>query len=511
MSLDSTRFEAGRETGLETNAATGLDLRDSGRPGRPGRPRVAVVGGGLAGLQAALACADAGLQVSLFEARARLGGATWSSERDGLRLDNGQHVFLRCCLAYRDFLRRLGVEDRVVLQRRLAIPVAAPDGRLAWIRRSRLPSPAHLAPSLLAYHHLTSSERLQAALDVRALGRLDPESDAVDARRLGDWLAERGASERSIDHFWDLMVRATLNIPAREASLALVARVFQTGLLEAADAGDLGWSAVPLQSLHGEAAARALVEAGGSIRLRTPVSSIRVDDPARPVLRVGDRAVAFDAVIVAVPHQAVGGLLPKEAAVDADALERLGASPILNLHVGFDRRVMDHAVLACVDSPIQWLFDRTQSSGFEGGQLLALSLSGAEPWVGRSRAELREIFLPALAAILPAAGDARATFFRVHCDRAATFRQGPGMRRLRPGTRTATPRIFLAGAYTRTGWPATMEGACLSGLAAAREAALAVSARIDAAEEVPEEVPEDAAEGGDRMGSGCGAGGVRNE
>ncbi len=486
-----TSVETGREVGAETGGCamgfeTGLET-GGGETTRElanssSRPRVAVVGGGLAGLQAALACADAGLRVSLFEARARLGGATWSRERDGLRLDNGQHVFLRCCQAYRDFLRRLGVEDQVVLQRRLAIPVAAPGGRLGWIRRSALPAPAHLAPSLIAYHHLTRPERLRAALDVRALGRLDPESDAVDARRLGDWLAERGASERSVDCFWDLMVRATLNLPAREASLALVARVFQTGLLEAADAGDLGWSAVPLQSLHGEAAARALADAGGWIQLRTPVREIRVDDAARPVLRVGDRLVGFDAVIVAVPHQAVGGLLPKEAAVDGDALERLGASPILNLHVGFDRRVMDHDVLACVDSPIQWLFDRTQSAGFEDGQLLALSLSGAEPWVGRSRAELEEIFLPALAAILPAARDARATYFRVHCDRAATFRQGPGTRRLRPGTRTATPRIFLAGAYTRTGWPATMEGACLSGLAAAREAALAVSGRMESVE-----------------------------
>ncbi len=438
-------------------------------------PHIAVIGGGLAGLQAALACADAGARVSLFEARLRLGGATWSTQRDGLALDNGQHVFLRCCRAYRDFLRRLGVEDRVELQPRLAVPVAAPGGRLAWIRRAPLPAPAHLAPSVLRYAHLSLGERLHAGLTAQAIGRLDLEDPAVDARSLGDWLSERGESDAAIDRFWDLLVRATLNLPAREASLALAAKVFQTGLLERADAGDVGWARVPLQSLHGEPGEAALRAAGSAVHLRAPVEAIDASDPSHPALRVAGQRVDADAIVVAVTHDVAADLLPKEAGLNADSLRRLGAAPIVNVHVVFDRRVMGHPFAACIDSPLQWVFDRTESSGLERGQLLSISLSGADSWVGRSQAELREIFLPALADVFPAAAGARVERFVVTCERAATFRQRPGTGVLRPGTRTEAPRIFLAGAYTDTGWPATMEGACLSGLAAAREALLTAS------------------------------------
>jgi squalene-associated FAD-dependent desaturase len=440
-----------------------------------GAPHVAVVGGGLAGLQAALACADAGARVSLFEARARLGGATWSSERDGFWLDNGQHVFLRCCHAYRAFLRRLGVEEQVVLQRRLEVPVAAPGGRLAWIRRAPLPAPGHLAPSVLRYRHLSLGERLHAGVTARAIGRLDLDDPAVDARSLGDWLAERGESDAAIDRFWDLLVRATLNLPAREASLSLAAKVFQTGLLERADAGDVGWARVPLQALHGEPAAAALRAAGAAVELRAPLQAIDASDPQRPRLRVAGETLAVDALVLATTHDVAADLLPAEAGVDRDALRRLGAAPIVNVHVVYDRPVMERPFVACIDSPLQWVFDRSASSGLERGQLLSISLSGADPWVGRSRAELREVFLPALAEVFPAARAARVEQFAVTCERAATFRQGPGTRALRPPARTAAPRVFLAGAYTDTGWPATMEGACLSGLAAAREALLAAS------------------------------------
>lgn len=438
-------------------------------------PHIAVIGGGLAGLQAALACADAGARVSLFESRVRLGGATWSNRRDGLSLDNGQHVFLRCCHAYRAFLRRLGVEERVELQARLAVPVAAPGGRLAWIRCAPLPAPAHLAPSVLRYAHLSLRERLRAGLTAQAIGRLDLDDPAVDARSLGDWLAERGESDAAIDRFWDLLVRATLNLPAREASLALAAKVFQTGLLERADAGDVGWARVPLQALHAEPGEAALRAAGGAVHRRAAVDAIDASDPLRPALRVAGERVDADAVVVAVPHDVAADLLPKEAGVDADALRRLGAAPIVNLHVVFDRPVMAHPFVACIESPLQWVFDRSESSGLERGQLLSISLSGADAWVGRSQAELREIFLPALGDVFPAARSARVERFAVTCERAATFRQGPGTRALRPGARTDAPRVFVAGAYTDTGWPATMEGACLSGLAAARDALLAAS------------------------------------
>ena len=240
-------------------------------------PHVAVVGGGLAGLSAAVACCDAGARVSLFEARVRLGGATWSTRREDLDVDNGQHVFLRCCTAYRAFLRRIGAEGRVSLQRRLAVPVVAPGGRAAWIRRHPLPSPAHLAPSLLRFGWLPLRGRLRAAWTARRLGALDLADPALDAQSFGAWLSERGESDAAIDGFWDLLVRPTVNLPAREASLALAAKVFQTGLLGAPDAGDIGWATVPLEALHAEPAARVLADAGARVHCgaRSPASPRR--------------------------------------------------------------------------------------------------------------------------------------------------------------------------------------------------------------------------------------------
>jgi hydroxysqualene dehydroxylase len=194
-----------------------------------GAPEIAVVGGGLAGVTAALACTDAGARVRLFEARAWLGGATFSTEKRGLSIDNGQHVFMRCCTAYRGLLARLGVEHLVELQPRLAVPVLAPGRPRAWIRRHALPAPAHLAPSLLGFAHLPLAARLRAARAARGFAALDPDDRALDDESLGDWLAKRGVRDAASLAFWDLLIRPTLNVRAPEASLALAARVLRTG------------------------------------------------------------------------------------------------------------------------------------------------------------------------------------------------------------------------------------------------------------------------------------------
>ena len=434
-------------------------------------PRVAVVGGGLAGLAAALACADAGVQVALFEARTRLGGATWSTRHRGLEIDNGQHVFLRCCEAYLAFLARLGVRDKVALQDRLAVPVASPGRPLAWIRRGALPAPAHLARSLLGFHHLPFSARLRAALSARRIAALDPDDAALDALSLGDWLARRGESDAAIDGLWDLLVRATLNLPAREASLALAVKVLRTGFLDRADAADLGWPTVPLSRLHAGPAEAALRKAGAEIHLRAPVDAIECGPGARPALRAGGARIELDAVILATDHESAARLAPAAAGLSPRRLAALGRSPIVNLHVVLDRPVLAHPFLAGFGTPLQWIFDRTDAAGAgPGHQVLAISLSGADAWRKRSLSDLRAIFVPALEALLPAARGARAVDFFATCEPAATFRQAPGTRALRPPARTAAPGLFLAGAWTDTGWPATMEGAVRSGLSAARAA-----------------------------------------
>jgi squalene-associated FAD-dependent desaturase len=435
--------------------------------------RVIVIGGGLAGIAAALDCADADAEVTLVEVRPRLGGAAYSFERDGLWLDNGQHVFLRCCEAYRALLDRLGSAGDTVLQDRLELAVLAPGRPTAWLRRTGLPAPLHLAGSLLRYRHLSPAERIAVVRAAAALGRVDPDDPATDRRSFGDWLADRGQSQAAVDALWELIGRPTLNLNARDASLAAAAFVFRVGLLERAEAGDIGYARAPLQRIHGDAALMALQSAGVEVRLGWRATAIDHHDAHFTVAGASDRLDA-DAVVLAVPHERAAGLLPSGSGPDPDALALLGNSPIVNLHVCYDRRVFEHEFAAAVGSPVQYVFDRTDSSGLERGQCLAVSLSAADEEADMPADELRSCFETALAELLPAAAGARIERFVVTREHMATFRVAPGARTLRPGPRTAIDGLTLAGAWTDTGWPATMEGAVRSGHEAAKVALAAV-------------------------------------
>ena len=257
----------------------------------------------------------------------------------------------------------------------------------------------------------------------------------------------------------------TLNLPAEQASLSAAVKVFRTGLLDSAAACDIGVPAVPFRRLHAEPAAAALTQAGGEIRLGTPVRGVSADHR----LSLDGGTEEADAVILAVPHETAPALAPP-AALDRDALAGLGTSPIVNLHVHYDRRVLEAPLAATIGSPVQWLFDRTEAAGAREGQLVAVSLSHAVDEIGASVGELRARYLPALARLMPVAGGATVLDFAVTHEPRATFRAAPGAGRLRPGTRTPVPGLYLAGAWTDTGWPATMEGAVRSGLAAAQAA-----------------------------------------
>jgi squalene-associated FAD-dependent desaturase len=428
-------------------------------------PSVAIVGGGLAGITAALDCVRAGSTVTLLEARGRLGGAAYSFTRDGLRADNGQHVFLRCCTAYRDLLEELAATDLVALQPRLRIPVLGPDGRRGWLYRSGLPAPLHLAGALVRYPFLDMRRRLAVARAMQRLRRVDVDDPAVDARSFGDWLREQGQDAQTVEVVWGLIVRPTLNLVSEDASLAQAAYVFQQGLLQDATAGDIGHARVPLGEIHDEAARRALARAGVTVHLRRSASAIT---PVRGRFSIeisGAPSCCADRVILAVPHDKAARLLPAEARVDAPAL---GRSPIVNLHVVYDRRVLDVPFAAGVHTPVQWVFDRTESAGLSSGQYVVVSLSAADEDVVASVADLRARYLPALARLLPEAAVATVRTFFVTRDHAATFRAAPGTRAHRPGAATALPGLALAGAWTDTGWPATMEGAVRSGHTAAR-------------------------------------------
>ena len=407
-------------------------------------PRVAVIGGGLSGIAAALDCAQAGARVTLVEVRPRLGGAAYSFEREGLRIDNGQHVFLRCCTAYRALLERLGSERGVFLQPRLEIPVVSPGGEVSVLRRSSLPAPLHLAGALLRYRRLTVGERVRVARAALALGRLDPRAPELDGRTLGEWLAAHGQSPRAVAALWDLIALPALNLPAAQASLALAAFVFQRGLLGRADAGDIGFHRRPLSEIVGDPAERALRAAGVELRLgwraeRVEVTGagfevqrsgvpdvadgegaseearggdgtseeVRGGDGASEEVRGGDGAseevrggdgtseeavggegahgrgawsegeegVSADAVIVALPHARAAGVIEPHDDATAARAGALRDSPIVNLHVVYDRVVCELPFAAGVGTPVQYVFDRSEAGGVGEGNAVPRRLA----------------------------------------------------------------------------------------------------------------------------------------
>jgi squalene-associated FAD-dependent desaturase len=411
--------------------------------------KVVVVGGGLAGLAAALELVDAGHPVSLIEARPMLGGAVQTlPERDGDPSpppDNGQHIALGCFTAYRAFLARIG-QAGAVRRSPLALPVIAPDGRTAAI--------APGVGGLLRYRHLSLADRLAVARVTRTLARLNPvehddETFAALLRRLGQ-------SESVIERFWDVFMRPALNLPSAEASAALALFTVQTALLADREASDVVLPAAPLGWMHGEAAAAALARGGAVVRTRARVTALAED---AAILADGER-VAADAFVVAVPPSESARLL-------GEAAPRLGESPIVSVHLLFDRLLLRAPLAALLGSPAHWVFDRGRLTGHEPGrgQYLTVVASGAPDLAALRGRELVELVASELTERL---GRAELAWSRVSREPAATFAGRPGTARLRPGPRTARENVVRAGAWTDTGWPATMESAVRSGRRAAR-------------------------------------------
>lgn len=427
--------------------------------------RVGVIGGGLAGIAAVLTLADAGLDVTLLERRPHLGGLTTSIERDGYSFDNGQHVFLGCCSAYQRLIERLGATEQVYLQPRLEMPVLSTHGIRSSITRSRLPAPLHLVSSLARYRHLSVKERILLARAVVALLRLDLTDPSLDTRTFGDWLRHHGQSQRAIDRLWNLIIQPTLNVTTDQASLALAAQVFRVGFLQRANGADVGWSVVPLATLHGSNAASTLDDAGVEVLLNTAAHAITPRSDGGFSVQTSGADLDFDALIVSTAPRVAATL--GALAGEAHLAERLGTSPIVNIHFVLDRKVTELKIAACLDSPIEFLFDRTDASGVTAGQCLVISLSAADRYIGIGTSELVPKFFDALRELFPKARDAQLLSAVVTREYAATFRSTPGIESLRPSTTTAVPGLFLAGAWCDTGWPATMEGAVRSGNEAA--------------------------------------------
>jgi squalene-associated FAD-dependent desaturase len=455
--------------------------------------RAVVVGGGLAGIAAAIDLADAGLPVTLLEARPWLGGATWSFGRRGLTIDNGQHIFLRCFTEYRELLNRLDVADRAEIQDRLDLTVLTADGP-QQIRRSGWPAPMHLARMLAGYRPLSRSERLAVVPAVSAMWLSDLSSHGDTT--VADWLSRHGQGKRARRQLWDLFLVPVLNAASEQADLGTAAGVINAALLSSRDQADLGLTTVPLRDLHGGPAARMLAQLGVEVRLGAQVTGITRGPRGGFRVHVGpgrgehESQLAFgqcepdvlraSGVVLAVPAWSAVPLAPPELAPQVGTWRRLEQSPVVSLHVTYDTRVTRLPFALSTDTPLRWIVDKTASAGLHTGQYLAASIPAAVEFVDAPAGVIREQFLPVLERLFPAAATAGVEDFFVTRERSATFRPLPGSAAVRPDQQTRLPGFALAGAWTKTGWPDSMEGAVRSGHLAA-EYVLRSLARDEAA------------------------------
>lgn len=447
--------------------------------------RVAIVGGGLAGLAAACDLADGGHQVTVYEKRPFAGGKTYSfADREtGEQVDNGQHVFMACTTEYTDFLRKLGTLGLTRRQKRLSVPVFDERGRRSVLRSTGMPAPLHLGWSFLHYRHVPNRDKPGIVRILLAASRMsESERLALHDISLGEWLRDHGQSERQVSGFWDFMLVPTINVRAGEVSAADALFVLRHGFLHSNSAAAIGVSRVGLSELHVKPAEAYIRARGGHVETSAEVSAVCADPRGVQGIALADgRSAPVDAVVIATPHAKVQALLPGEIRFTEPFASacKVRSAPIVNLHMWYDRPVAEFAFAAFVGNELQWVFnrDRLDVEATPGRHHLAISLSAAGEYMALSRKQLENRFLPQVLAALPATRRAKLLKFQAMKEPEATFIPEPGLRR--PSNATAVPGLFLAGAYTDTGWPATMESAVRSG----RRAAALVASSVTTARE----------------------------
>ncbi len=447
------------------------------------RHPVAVVGGGAAGLAAAEALVGAGHEVVLLERRRRLGGKV-SDHHDplsGWRVENGRHVWMPVCTEFEALLRRTGTESLTRTQPRLRVTYLEAGRPSAVLEVGRLPGALGLLGALGRLSALDGGEKRQLVRGLLALRREGGRLQRSGADQLfTDWLDRQGQSDRVRAVFWRPIVLSILNTPLKEARADLAALAVHEPFLSGRVRGNLAWTVVPHGRLW-ERMVEHLTGRGATIRTGTAVRSLRVENGgAGPrvtgvVLATGEQQ-PVSGVVLAVPPGAVRGLLPPGWR-DRDPFARgqgLDWSPILNVHLWFDRRVTGEEVLFLVGAPMHFVFT-LPSQRPEGGtdplpstaQHLDLVVSASDDFRGRSHEEIVGIALQTLHALLPKSRAAVLLASRVVHEHRATWRAVPGSEAHRPGPSTPVAGLTLAGAWTATGWPATIEGAVRSGRAAA--------------------------------------------
>lgn len=424
------------------------------------------MGGGLAGLAAGCALADAGLRVTIFERRPYVGGRASSYEHPGTGevVDNCQHVLLGCCTNLIHLYQRLGVADKIRWFDELTF--IEPGGRTSQMSPSFLPAPMHNIPAFLRAKMLSTKDKLAIARAMNAMSRKLPEDSEEDFL---SWLKRHGQTEQAIERFWKTVLVSALNEDLERSSVRYAAQVFRESFMKSAEAGKMGVPSIPLSDLY-SSAIEYIRARGGEVLLRSSVTAIGPKQASVGVLS-GSGEQQFDYVVLAGPFQNAASLLPADAVAEAikQKMAHFESSPITGIHLWFDREItpLPHAVL--LDRTIQWMFHKSkfQEKRESAGSYVELVVSASKSLVQKSREEVLELATKELAEFFPTVKDAKVVKAAVIKEVYATYAIVPGLDRYRPEAKTGWPRIFLAGDWTATDWPATMEGAVRSGYLAA--------------------------------------------
>ena len=442
---------------------------------------VAIVGGGVAGIAAAVRAADAGWRPILIETRTKLGGRATSFDdvRTGIELDNCQHVVMGCCTNILELYDRLGVLGEIDWHETLWF-ARANGASDALSIAPLLPAPLHYGPSFARMKLFTLGEKLAISRAFLAILRMGPRGRLRwQGRAFGEFLAQTRQPARVVELFWDPVVLSACNLPSARCEAAHALKVFDDGMLAHRFAGAVGVSRVPLARLD-NAAEEIIVRAGGELRLRTSAKALAFDGARITGVVCDDGVVGAQAVISAVPPDRLAKLSSDTLRAHDKRLAHLGDfafSPILGVHLAMKRRVMQTANLALPGRATHWLFahDGAGAGATDGFvQRIEAVVSAADAWIGLSEDEITARVLADIAWAIPGVTRDDIVWSRPVLEKRATFASTPGIDAIRPRARVeagdlkgGVANLFLAGEWTDTGWPSTMEGAARSGFAAA--------------------------------------------
>jgi squalene-associated FAD-dependent desaturase len=447
------------------------------QPGSSPQPTVAVAGGGLAGLAAACALANEGFRVTLFEKRPFLGGRASSYEHPGTGevVDNCQHVLFRVCTNLIEFYQRIGVAGEIRWFDEMHF--IEPGGRISVMKSSPLPAPLHTAPSFFSFPFLDLGDKVVITRALAPLTLTEPRDRGKSFRQ---WLDQHGQTKRAIERFWRPILVSALSEELDRISVSAAAQVVRESM-KSTTARHMGVPTVPLTDLYNRAGDYIRAHRG-QLHLRRPVEGFAAHSSGVS-MRTGEGDERFDYLIVALPFDALERLLPDggQSWQIREKLRHFESSPITGIHLWFDRQIsdLDHAVL--LDRTIQWMFHKSRlqpmrhlaSAEAASGSYIELVVSSSKTLLDKSRAQIVELALAEVREFFPAACPANLVKSTVIKEVNATYSPRPGIEAHRPAATTAWPRVFLAGDWTATGWPATMEGAVRSGYLAAEALARA--------------------------------------